>query len=88
MAARTIYLITARVLAESDNPKETFKPLNIKGMFFPKKSRTQKVKIEEQCKQFVITHLLHEHPKLHLTIDRMKIESRRCDFTLNEDTQS
>ncbi|WP_321321511.1 hypothetical protein [Labilibaculum sp.] len=84
----TIYLIKARVQITSKNPYVSYKPLPVKGLFFPKGKKKRHADIEEQCREHVVCNLQNDHPDLSFNISSIKIESFSYGFVINEKKNS
>ncbi len=82
-----IYLVKVTIQpTSSEDPQLTFKKLVIEGVYIPVegKRKTLSVKIEEQCKAFILGNLKRDSPELEFEFKHFNIRRYNNQFTIND----
>lgn len=82
-----VYLVKTKVQPKDENDTSmSFKPLILNGCFIPKGKKTNRVKIEEQCKAFLLKNFKMDNPELTFEFVSFKFERYNNSFTIKEDS--
>ena len=80
-----IYLVKAYIQPIDPIKKSDYKKIILEGMYVPKGNRTRTVKIEEQCKAYLLPILQEQNPGINFKFISITVKRYKNEFTVAED---